>query len=76
MNDKVLFGDLLKDFETDDIDDDLEIDTVCCLIKASNETDVSWMVRRSGKKISSEEILGILETLAHSIREDLKDEWD
>lgn len=67
---------LVGGFVTDEIDQDVNVQSIFMIIKAA-ESDGSavWSARSGGDPISSEELLGLLEGLAHSLRSALAQDW-
>ena len=72
----ILFSELLAGYGTVNIGDGLTIETVFALFKLRAEDGrASWAVRNGGVRLTLEELLGTLEGLTTSIRQNLTSGW-
>lgn len=76
MSNETSFAGILEEIKNVPIDDDLKVEAVYCFIKSSDDKNISsWALRSGGNKVSSEELLGMLEGACRSVRNDISEEW-
>lgn len=74
---RTTFTALLGELETDELEDDLKVESVFALIRSRDKDGSAvWSGRSGGTKLSSEELLGAMEGLVASIRRDLANDWE
>ncbi len=73
----VPFESLVAGLVTEALPEDVSLKAAFCLILGETETgETVWSARSGGQKLSSEELLGALEGLTLSLRQDLAADWE
>jgi hypothetical protein len=74
---QVPFADLVGGFTTAPMVEGDVVTSVFAVVKAkSSAGEVVWAGRSGGEPLSSEELLGVLSSLAASIQRDLAEDWE